>query len=97
MARVVPWEEIEDKYAESFPSKRGAPAKSACMALGALIIKEVLQLSDEDTVASLAETPAMLYFLGLEKFVQEFPFDPSSLVHFRKRFDLEFLQGVNDF
>ncbi len=96
LAHILPWEEIEDKYAKSFPSKRGAPAKSARMALGALIIKEVLQLSDEDTVASIAETPAMQYFLGLEKFVQEIPFDPSSLVHFRKRFGLEFLQEVND-
>ena len=96
LAHILPWEEIEEKYAKSFSSKRGAPAKSARMALGSLIIKEVLQLSDEDTVAAIAETPAMQYFLGLEKFVQKAPFDPSSLVHFRKRFGLEFLQEVND-
>jgi hypothetical protein len=96
LAQILPWEEIEEKYAKSFPSKRGAPAKSARMALGSLIIKEVLQLSDEDTVAAIAETPAMQYFLGLEKFIQGAPFNPSSLVHFRKRFGLEFLQEVND-
>ncbi len=92
---MISWEEIEEKYAKNFTSKQGAPAKSARMALAALIIKEKLRLTDEDTVQLISETPAMQYFLGMEKFVQKAPFDPSSMVHFRKRFSADFIEEIN--
>lgn len=40
MAKIIPWSEFEDEYAENFTVSTGAPAKSFRMALGALIIKE---------------------------------------------------------
>jgi transposase, IS5 family len=79
----------------NFPSKRGAKAFSARLAFGALLIKEKLTLSDDETVAIIAETPAMQYFVGFEKFLQKAPFDPSSLVYFRKRFDAQFIDDIN--
>jgi IS5 family transposase len=39
MAKLIPWSEFEEDYAENFPTEMGAPAKSFRMALGALIIK----------------------------------------------------------
>lgn len=95
LSNLLPWDEIEEKYAKSFPAKKGAPAKSARMALAALIIKEMLRLSDEATVEIIAETPAMQYFLGLERFIQKVPFDPSLMVHFRKRFGADFIEEIN--
>jgi len=95
LADILPWEEIEEEYAKNFSSRKGAPGKSARLALAALIIKEMLSLSDEDTVEAITETPAMQYFAGLEKFVQEPPFDPSSMVHFRKRFPADFVDQIN--
>ena len=39
LAKCLPWDEIEKKYAENFKSKNGQCSYSARMALGALIIK----------------------------------------------------------
>jgi transposase, IS5 family len=95
LADILAWDEIEEKYSKNFKSKKGALAKSARVALGALIIKEMMRLTDEDVVETIAETPAMQYFLGFDEFIQELPFDPSSLVHFRKRLGAKFIEEIN--
>ena len=46
LAKLIPWSEFEEKYAQQFSENIGAPAKSFRMALGALIIKEKLGTSD---------------------------------------------------
>lgn len=46
MAEIVPWSEFEAEYAANFCAEMGAPAKTFRMALGALIIKERLGVSD---------------------------------------------------
>ena len=38
------------------------------MALGALIIKERLKLSDEELVEQLKENPFLQFFIGMESF-----------------------------
>jgi IS5 family transposase len=48
-------------YAKKFPSKRGAPALTVRMALGALIIKEKLGLTDLETVEQIKENPYLQY------------------------------------
>ncbi len=98
LADMIPWELAESFYAEQFSNKnrRGAPPKSARVALGALIIKERLGVSDEETVEHIRENPYMQYFLGFSEFREEPPFDPSMYVHFRKRFSLEQLNQINE-
>ena len=49
LAAVIPWHVAETMYAKNFLSKRGAPALTVRMALGSLIIKEKLGLSDIET------------------------------------------------
>jgi IS5 family transposase len=49
MANLIPWSEFEDEYAQQFTIEMGAPAKSFRTAIGALIIKERLGLSDRET------------------------------------------------
>ncbi len=47
LSKKVPWKEIENEYKEKLGNTgMGAPAKPLRMALGALIIKEKLQISD---------------------------------------------------
>lgn len=95
LADAIPWHVAEERYAKKFPSKRGAPALTVRMALGALLIKEKLGLSDVETVEQIKEGPYLQYFLGLEEFQYEAPFDASLMTHFRKRFkhtDLAALQ-----
>ncbi len=50
MADLIPWKEFESEYSSRFSTEMGAPAKSWRMALGALIIKEKLGISDRETV-----------------------------------------------
>lgn len=39
----------------------------------------------------------MQYFLGLQEFRTEALFDPSMMVHFRKRFPVEQVAKINEF
>ncbi|MEI8185177.1 MAG: IS5 family transposase [Chlorobiaceae bacterium] len=85
LADTIPWHVAEKLYAKNFPSKRGAPALTVRMALGSLIIKEKLGLSDMEAVAQVKENPYLQYFIGLEEYQYDAPFDASMLTHFRKR------------
>lgn len=53
MAKLIPWAEFEEKYALNFSETMGAIAKPFRMALGALIIKEKLGISDRETVEQI--------------------------------------------
>ena len=97
LASMMPWEHIEQIYMKSFESERGRPAISSRIAFGANFIKENDNLTDEGTVAAIAENPYMQYFLGLTAFQAEPLFDSSMMVHFRKRFPVEFVAKVNEY
>lgn len=56
-ANMIPWDESEGDYAYLFPSGTGTVAKPARVAFGALIIKETLGLTDEETVEQIRENP----------------------------------------
>lgn len=97
MAALIPWWEFEDKYRECFkPSNTGEKAFSVRIALGTLIIKTRLGISDEETVHQIAENAYLQYFLGYPKFIEGLPFASSLITHFRKRFSPEILNEVNE-
>lgn len=96
LAAQIPWDQIEDAYGELFSEDNGCPAKSARMALGALLIKERLNLTDRETVEQITENPYLQCFLGLMEYQDEPPFDPSMMTHFRKRFDKDILAEINE-
>ena len=96
MAKIIPWSEFEAEYAQNFPTEKGAPAKSFRMALGALIIKEKLGISDRETVEQIRENPYLQYFIGQSSYSNELPFDPSLLVHFRQRISPNLINKVNE-
>jgi len=74
----------------------GAPAKSVRIALGALIIKERLCTSDEETVQQIQENQYLQYFLGFEEYQDEQLFDPSIFVHFHKRLGKKTMSKINE-
>lgn len=97
LAKKIPWDEFEDAYAENFAnSGQGAPAFSVRTALGALIVKEKLQFSDEEAVEQIEENPYLQFFLGFPEYQQARPFDPSMYVHFRKRLGADTLSAINE-
>jgi len=95
LAELIPWSEFEGEYAELFSAEMGAPAKSFRMALGALIIKEKLGISDRETVEQIKENPYLQYFIGLEEYSEAPPFEASMLVHFRQRIQVNLVKRVN--
>ncbi len=96
MASLIPWSEFEEAYAKLFDLEKGAPAKSFRLALGTLIIKEKLGISDRETVEQIKENPYLQYFIGLNSYQQEPPIDASMLVHFRKRIGVELVNKINE-
>ncbi len=95
MAELIPWAEFEAEYAEKFSEKMGAPAKPFRMALGALIIKEKLGISDRETVEQIKENPFLQYFIGLSKYSNEPSFEASMMVYFRERINIDFVKKIN--
>ena len=88
LAKLIPWQEIEKRYAKNFSREGiGAPAKPIRLALGSLIIKEKLGLTDEETVMQIQENPYIQFFLGFESYYEEEPFsiNPSRRCRFLAR------------
>lgn len=97
LAKFIPWDEFEPDYSRAASkSSLGPPAKSVRVALGALIIKERLSTSDEETVEQIRENPYLQYFLGYKEYKDEQPFDSSMFVYFRKRFKKLRLSELNE-
>ena len=64
-AELIPWNDIEDRYAQLFPSGTGMPAKPLRMALGSLLIQKQYSYSDRELVEQIIENPYSQYFIGL--------------------------------
>ena len=96
LAELIPWDDLEDDYAAQFCKGFGAPAKPFRMALGALIIKARLGLTDEELVEQIKENPYLQFFIGLEAFQYSAPFDPSMMVYFRKRLPEAVVNDCNE-
>ncbi len=56
-AEMIPWAEIEEKYASLFPSQTGMRAKPLQVALGSLIIQKQYDYSDRELVEQIRENP----------------------------------------
>ncbi|CAK6686852.1 hypothetical protein ICNINCKA_00084 [Synechococcus sp. CBW1107] len=87
---------LEHHYASQFSKGFEAPAKPFPMALGALIIKERLQVTDEELVEQIKENPYLQFFFGLEGFRFEAPLDPSMMVYFRRWLSEKTINDCNE-
>ncbi len=63
--------------------------------MGSLLIQQILNISDRETVAQIKENPYLQYFLGLDSYKYQAPFDSSTLVDFRKRINIELIEKIN--
>ena len=98
MSKMIPWDLVEEKYAKNFKdTPQSRPAKPARMAIGTLIIKEKLGLSDIETVEMITENPYLQFFIGLESFSNQAPMEASVLTLFRRRITPEMLEEINDY
>ncbi|CAK6697937.1 hypothetical protein IFHNHDMJ_02330 [Synechococcus sp. CBW1107] len=53
-------------------------------------------MTDEESVEQIRENAYMQFFLGFAGYSSKAPFDPSMMVHFRKRFSEEDLKRINE-
>jgi hypothetical protein len=95
LSEILPWDELIGIYSKAM-SNFGRPAIEPRIAIGAMIIKTKLGLSDEETIEQIRENMYMQFFLGLEAYQEEILFDPSLLVHIRDRMSKEMLEQMNN-
>ena len=97
LAGKIPWDSLVDVYQSQMRNTRtGADGINPRVAIGALIIKHMCDLSDRETVLQIQENMYMQYFIGFSGFSDEEPFDPSLFVDFRKRLGTEQINIINE-
>lgn len=97
MVDLVSGEEVESEYAQHFKSHgRGEVALNVRIVLRALLIKEILGLSNREVVESVIEKSYLQYFLGFKNFQMKALFCASLLMHLGKRLFLEVVMSLND-
>ena len=94
LSALMPWEKIEERYAENFEGFNGQVAYSGRLAFGALYIQSRLTLTDDETAMQIQENPSMQFFCGYDFYTPEKPFDSSLMVHFRKRITAEMMKEI---
>ena len=96
-ALLIPWNDIEKRYASLFTNRKGNVAKPLRLALGACIIQADYGYSDEETALQIQENAYLQYFCGYEAYDDSKPpFDSSLMVYFRKRLTAEVLGEINE-
>ena len=96
LANIIPWNEIQTVYESSLSHKNGSPSIPSRVAVGALIIKHIDNLTDEDTIEHICENPYYQYFLGYHSFRDKPIFTPSLFVAIRNRLGLENIQKITE-
>lgn len=96
MTRIIPWDNIVNMYNKQFNSSEGRPPINGRLAIGAVIIKHMLNLTDRETIAQIQENMFMQYFLGYSSFTNEPPFDSSLFVDIRERLNLSIMTAISE-
>ena len=85
MAELVPWDSMAEVFMDHLSERHGRPSVDLRVILGALLVKHIQGLSDEDTIDYIQENIYAQYFVGLSSFQVEPVFVPSLFVELRKR------------
>jgi hypothetical protein len=97
LAHKIPWDALVSVYQTQMQNdKTGADGINPRVAIGAIIIKHICNLSDREAVMQIQENMYMQYFIGYSSFSDEEPFDPSLFVDFRKRLGIEQINTINE-
>ena len=85
LAHTLPWDELVQPYLKVMSANKGRRALSPRLAVGAVLLKHLLNVDDRELIAQLQENVYLQYFVGLEEFQHKRVFDASLLVRLRKR------------
>lgn len=84
LAAAIRWSDLETALAPLY-AEIGRPAKPIRLMVALLILKQLHNLSDEETVAQWQESGYWQYFSGEQIFQWKPPCTPSEMTHFRNR------------
>ena len=93
LADTINWEQFDDSF-EKYYSDNGRPAKPIRLMVGLLILKQLENLSDENSVLQWKRNPYYQYFCGMTEYQPALPCDPTDLVYFRKRIGTEGVEKI---
>lgn len=96
MAELVPWDEMAEVFISCLSTDQGRPTVDLRVILGALMVKHIEGLSDEDTIQYIQENIYAQYFVGLSSFQTGPVFVPSLFVEIRKRLGEKGSARLND-
>jgi hypothetical protein len=96
LAVLLPWDTLAQIYHKNVSLNKGRKSVNSRVVIGAMIIKHLLNLSDEDVILLIQENPSMQYFLGLDTYHSEPLFSPSLFVEIRKRMGSQTFTAFND-
>ena len=97
LAKQLPWDLLVNTYQGQLNnSQRGAEGINPRVAIGAMILKHICNMSDRETVLQIQENMYMQYFIGYSSFSNEEPFDHSLFVEFRKRLGIDQINSINE-
>jgi hypothetical protein len=97
LAHSIPWDALVSTYNRQLGNKfTGAGSINPRVAIGALIIKHLCDISDRETILQIQENMYMQYFIGYSSFSNKAPFDASLFVDIRKRSTLEQINEINE-
>jgi hypothetical protein len=97
LSKKLPWDILVNIYKKQMNNFwTGAGGINPRVALGALIIKHICDLSDRETIQQIRENVYMQYFIGYSGFSSEAPFDPSLFVELRSRLGMEQINAINE-
>ena len=97
LAKQIPWDKIANVYQRQLNNLfTGANGINPRVAIGAIFIKHMCDLSDREAVQQIQENVYMQYFIGYSGFSYEPVFDPSLFVDLRKRFGADQINEINE-
>ncbi|MFU8844950.1 MAG: IS5 family transposase [Bacteroidales bacterium] len=97
LAKKIPWDTLIPVYQQQMGNEiTGATGINPRVALGALMIKHICNLSDRETIQQIQENMYMQYFIGFSSFCDQEPFDASLFVSIRKRLGLDQINAINE-
>lgn len=97
LAQHIPWDTLASMYNKQMHNKKtGAEGINPRVALGALILKHMCNLSDRETLLHIQENMYMQYFIGYSSYSNVPPFDPSLFVEIRTRLGGDQINMINE-
>jgi IS5 family transposase len=93
LANDIDWGYFENEFSPLY-SHTGQKSMPIRFMVGCLMLKNLYNLGDETLAKEWIMNPYMQYFCGEQRFVHQFPCDPSDFVHFRKRIGEEGIKKI---